>query len=173
MEITKLSESGLKIKSKTALFGVHPMGLKSRLACDAALLLQHTYTSDALSVEGETVIINGPGEYEIKGIKLAGVGKGEDLGYLGRIEGVSVFVVKASSLVKSKDLMQDCQVLLIQADVLVEENLIASSGAQVAVLFGAHAEESAKQLGKEVAPVSKYTTTKDKLPSETEIVVLS
>lgn len=173
MEIIKLSDSSVKIKSKTALFGVNPTGLKTNLACDAALFLQHTYAPDSLSVEAEALIINGPGEYEIKGVKIAGLGKGEDLAYLSRIEGVNVFVARASSLVKSKDLMEDCQLLLLQADAPVEENLVAASGAQVAVLFGLHAQDVVKQLGKEVAPVAKYTTTKDKLPSETEIVVLS
>lgn len=173
MEITKLSDSSLKIKTKTALFTVNPSGLKGKIVCDGALFLQHTYAKDLLSVEGDAVIVNGPGEYEIKGVKLGGVGKGEDIGYIGRIEGVNVFVAKASSLVASKDLMQDCQVLLLLADVVVEENLVASSGAQVAVLFGSAAGDIAKQLGKESSPVSKYVTTKDKLPSETDVVVLS
>lgn len=173
MEFTKLSDSGVKIKAKSALFAVDPTGLKSKLACDAALLLQHSYTKDLLSVEDGTIIFNGPGEYEIKGIKFAGVGKEEDLGYMVRIEGLSVFVAKASSLVKSKDLMEDCQVLLLHADVPVEENLVAASSAQAAVLYGVHAQDIAKQLGKESSPATKYTVTKDKLPTETEVVVLS
>jgi hypothetical protein len=172
MEIAKLSDTSVRIKGKVATLAIAPLGLKAKPAVDAALFLQHTFDMKNLTVEGETIIINGPGEYEIKSVKFVGKGKGEDLGYLARIEGMLVYMVKASSLVKSKELMEDCQVLLVDADVAVEENVVAASNAQVAVLFGAHAQEIAKQLGKENAPVGKYVTTKDKLPAETEVVVL-
>lgn len=172
MEITKLSESSIKIKSKTALFAIHPLAIKSHVACDAAFFLEHSFDMKALSVEGDPIIINGPGEYEIKSVKVVGRGKGEDVGYIARIEGIVTYVVKASSLLKSKDMAEDCQLLILHADVPTEENLVAASNAQVAVLYGEHASAFAKQLGKESAPVSKFVTTKDKLPAETEIVVL-
>ncbi len=173
MEISKLSESAVKIKSKTAVFGINPVGAKAKVALDGAFFLQHTVSPETISAEEETLIVNGPGEYEVKGVKFTGHGKGEDISYSGRIDSMVVFVVKATALAKSKDAVQDCQVLLLEVDGPVEENLLAASNAQVAILFGNEAVSAAKQLGKEVSPVTKYVITRDKLPTETEIVVLS
>jgi len=171
MEIAKISDLGIKIKSKTALLGINPTEMKSPF--DAALFLQRSTGAADSSIEGETIIIKGPGEYEIKGVKITGVGKGEDLGYVARIEGISVFVVKASSLTKSKELMEDCQILVLAADTPIEESLVAASGAQAVVVLGEHAQAVAKVLGKEVVPVAKYVVTKDKLPTETEVTILN
>jgi hypothetical protein len=166
MEISKLSD-GVKIKSKLATLGVNPFNAKGVI--DAAILLEKTY--DKKTIDGEPLILVGPGEYEIKGVKINGFGQ-EIFGYTARIDSVRVSIIKASGLSKTKDIPEESDIVIIETDMLPDQKAIAGLNARVIVLYGTNAQETAKNLGKEVSPISKYVITKDKLPSEMEVIIL-
>jgi hypothetical protein len=166
MEISKLPD-GIKIKSKLATLGINPFNAKGVI--DSAILLDKIYNSN--DIDGQPVIINGPGEYEIKGIKINGVGN-ETFGYTARIDGIQVSIIRASGLSKTKDIPEESQIVIIEADAIPDQKSIAALNARVIILYGANAQETTKNLGKEVSPISKYIITKDKLPSEMEIIIL-
>lgn len=172
MEISKLPENGIRIKSKLAMLGINPVSGKSLI--DAAILLDRSLTKKEVISEGDPVIINGPGEYEVKGIKLNAVGKEEAVIYSGKIDNIRICIFKISSLSKTKDALEDCEVVLADADILPDQKIIAGLNPNVVIFYGQHAQESAKVFGKEVSSVSKYSITRDKLPpeGEMEIVVL-
>lgn len=171
MEISKLSENGIKIKAKTVSIGIDATSSKGQT--DVAILLKGSLTKAGFLNDGSQLIINGPGEYEIKGVKLTGYGKENEILYAGRIDNIRVCITKASSLSKVKDMLEDCDILILETDVIPDQKLLVSFNPNVIVLYGQNSQEIAKQLGKELIPISKYSITKDKLPSELEVSILN
>lgn len=172
MEVSKLAEKGVKIKGKAVVFGVNPVGGRAKNIVDAVLLVDRAIPISSLNIEENPVIFNGPGEYEVKGVKLTGLGKNGEVAYLGRIDSIDTYVIRASTAIKAKDLLKECQIAVIDADTEIEESALASLNANVIILFGEKAEEVAKALGKTPNKTAKYAITKDKLPSELEVVIL-
>ncbi len=172
MEVSKISERGIKVKSKVALLGINPV--EGRGPFDGILLLERSLLQEKFSTEGNPVVIVGPGEYEIKGVKFNGFEKEQLFIYSGRIDNMRVSFLKSSSLTKIKDIIEGSEIVLIDADMVVDQKSVAALNANVVVLYGPHATESTKVLGKEsVTAVPKYTITKEKLPSELDVIVLS
>ncbi len=171
MEVAKIGANGIRIKSKLATLGVNPFGGKTKILMDGVLLFSKDITTP-LDVEGESTIINGPGEYEIKGIKLNGIGKTTVIGYAGKIDGIDVCITTASTLNTTKEGFGEYDMVIVDEDVLLEQSVLAKLNPTVAVLYGQKAEEHVKALGKEITPVAKYVVTKDKLPAELEVVLL-
>jgi hypothetical protein len=170
MEVSKI-ENGIKLKSKSAIFSIHSQVPKTNSIADAILYFNKAETmQDQLN---GALVIAGPGEYEIKSIKLTGLGNSDGFCYTGKIDGINILIAKASLLSKTKDMQQDCQIAIIDADILLLESIVAVLNANILILYGTHAQESTKLLGKEIASVTKFVTTREKLPSEMEIVLLS
>src|SRR6478736_1532458 len=102
MEITKVEKDGVKIKSKLATFAVNPFNAKGKIPIDCVLLFSKS--KEVLpSFETSPLIVEGPGEYEIKGVKLSGVGKKESLLYVGKLDGIDIVIMQASAALKGKD----------------------------------------------------------------------
>lgn len=173
MEITLLTSDSIRIKTKTATFVVEPFGGKIKTQADAVFVFSRENALSVDGVEGSPVIFAGPGEYELKGIKFTGIGKVLSSGYQGKIEGMEVCVTKASLAAQAKELFSEYDVVIIHEDVLLDQAILASMNARVTILYGEKAAEHIKTVGKEVSPVSKYTITKDKLPQESEIILLA
>jgi len=172
MEISKISDKGIKIKSKFVVFGVNPVNTRGTVAVDVVLQLDNTIAKKQLSLEGEPLIINGPGEYEIKGVKLTGESKNNGVIYSGRIDGMHVCIYKSSTIITAKDAIEECEIAVVETDNQVDQKILAAMNIRVAILYGVHAQESVKSFGKDIVPVSKHTINKDKLPAEMEIVLL-
>ncbi len=172
MEVSKLAEKGVKIKGKSAVFGVNPIGGRAKNVVDAVLLIDRTIPLSSLNIEENPVIFNGPGEYEVKGVKLTGIGRSGEVAYLVKIDSIDTFVIRASTAIKAKDLLKECQVAVIDADAEIEESSLASLNANVVILFGEKSEEIARVLGKTPNKTAKYAISRDKLPSELEVVIL-
>jgi len=172
MDISKISEKSIKIKSKLALFAVNPLNTRNNVTGDAILLLNNTVTKKQLSLEGDPLIINGPGEYEIKGVKLNGIHKNSGIVYTGRIDTMYICIAQSSSITSTKDAIEECEIAIIDAETPVDQKILAAMNVKVAILYGTRAQDSIKTFGKELNPVTKYSITKDKLPAEMEIVLL-
>lgn len=154
MDITLVSPDTLKVKTKSSIFTVE-IG-----------------NGFSISFEGSSVVFSSPGEYEVKGIKLTGLGKTQILGFAGKIDGMDVCITKASFVKQLKDQFGEYNILILNEDELIDQAAFAASNAQVAVIFGEKAAEHIKVLGKEISPVSKFSITKDKLPGELEVILL-
>ena len=173
MEIVKISPSSVKIKSKLGAFAIDPVDTKGTVEADAVLFLNRTLKQQDINVPTNTVIINGPGEYEIKGVKFTGLGRGDKIAYSGRFDNVDTLIVKASSFNSTKELARECNILLVEADEIVDQSLVALTNASVVVLYGEKAVDSVTKLGKEaIAEVNKMVMTKDKLPTDMQVVVI-
>ena len=87
MEIVLLTQNSIRIKDKQASFVVDP---QEKVSADAYLLLKNP--AHVVKAEEETVIISGPGEYEIGGVKLSGIRAETNSVYSLNVGGVAVLV---------------------------------------------------------------------------------
>ncbi len=171
MEISKLSQKGIKVKSKLITLAVTPFNAKGKVAIDCVLL--YTKNENNLpTFETQPLIVDGPGEYEIKGAKFSGVGKKENTVYLGKLDGIDTVIMQASTAQKGKEMIHECQLAILEADAELDESTITAFSASAIVLYGEFAESISKKIGKNVITSSKYQALKDKLPTDTEVILL-
>jgi hypothetical protein len=172
MDIQILGEDSLKIKSKKATLAIDPKTSIQKFDADAILLTGKV--GDTSRVTEYRVVINGVGEYEVAGLKIVGIKSEEELVFTLVSDNVRMLVAKASSLKKiSTEKIGDCQIVAINADDDVSESTITAMEPNIVVLYGLKAKETAKALGKEdVSVSSKASFAEDKLPEETQVMVL-
>ncbi len=128
---------------------------------------------DLSGVTCNEIVFSGPGEYEAQGIAISGIASeaGNTI-YNITVDGVNV--VHLGNLGQSK--LTESQVSDIgQVDILLlpvgASDIVPDLEPKIVIPMD---ESLLKALGKEdLASVPKLTITKDKLPEETEIVVLS
>lgn len=172
MEIAILPGNSLKIKGKQATLLVDP-GEKNKTISDGTLLLG-TRTSTVLFNEELGVVLQGAGEYEVKGMKITGFRVEGDVMYTVSVDGLSVFVGKVTSAIKAKDKLHEHDVVVLQSDEVLTQATLGVFNAHVTLFYGEKAVDNMKAFGKESTPaVNKYATSKDKLPTESELVLLS
>lgn len=170
MEITLLDKNSIRIKGKKAAIVVDP---SVKTVGDGVFFLNESDTSKSALVEGCRLAISGPGEYEIGGVKISTIKRGEELVYIVTIDGISFCLAKADAIEKSQDTMQECSAAIFFAGTLISESLITAVSPKIAVLYGEKALDSTKALGKESsAPTKKVQISADKLPEEMQVVVL-
>ncbi|SRR5258706_5306141 len=168
MDFAILSENGIKIKGKQSLILVDSSSLKAKAPADAILQLLSQNTP-----EDKVLLIQGPGEYETKGTKVTGARTDGEMWYEIIMEGVDILVARATTITRIKDKLRDFDVALIYADDVISQQALGVISPSVFIAYGDKAKETIVSLGKQNGEVNKYTTTKDKLPSEMEIVLLA
>lgn len=171
MEITKLSETTIKIKGKHATCLINPVDLHSKLSAACVLFFEKiSMPLDMKFFEKEPLIIQGSGEYEVGGIKTTGMKNGESSVYRIMIDGMDMLVAKTSLLGKIKE--SEYKILLLEADTLADQSIITALDPNVIIFYGQYKEESAKAIGKEFGTVSKFMMTRDKLPTDIQVLIL-
>ena len=173
MEITTLSDTSIKIRGKQSAFAINPLNLKTKTTAQGALFFQKLKLAlDTKHFEEEPVIIQGPGDYEINGVKITGNKAGEGYLYQMTLDGIDILIAKGSYLAKAKDTITEYQLVLLDADTSIDQSVITALNPNVIIFFGEKKVENAKAFGQEVSPVTKYAITKDKLPADTQVIVL-
>ncbi len=208
MDILWYGQSCFKLKGKNASVVIDPydpekVGLKKlKLSGDIlAISHQHEDHNNKEAVEGVPFVIEGAGEYEVKGVTVHGIqtfhddkdGKerGQNVVYTVEIDGVNVchlgdlgHELNTSQL----EAIGDVDVLLVPVggvytiDAAAAIKVIAQIEPKVVIpmhyktsdkLPLGTLEEFLKVYGKgKIDPVAKYVTAKDKLPEGEELVVL-
>lgn len=211
MEITWYGQSCFKLKGKTASvitdpFNPDELGLKLPKDLTSELVLSsHTHAdhNNIRAILGNPVVITGPGEYEVKGISVHGVGTFHDNsgGSERGINTVFNILIDGINIVHAGDLghllseeqvaeIGECDILLVPVggNYTIDKEDAAKVVAQLEPrlvipmhykIEGSQAEIEGcegflKEMGAEnVAPVPKLSITKDKLPEETQVALLS
>lgn len=171
MEVTYLSENCIKIRSKLANFVINPTEAIPKIEADAAISFLGD-NIDVSRISQFSAVISGPGEYEIKGVKISSTKYPQGLVYKLSIDKMDVTVAKASALFNADNVV-GAHVLIIEADRLPSDKTITAIQPNVVVLYGDKAKEAAKIL-KEGAgeSISKFAVTLEKLPQEMEVITL-
>ena len=172
MDISLLSEQSIRVRGKLGSFIVDPSSEMQKNPADG-ILLQNPDSKDEFSkVENYRIVIRGPGDYEVGGIKVGAVRGKENLLYRLNVDDVTMLLGKASELSK-EDKIDACDILVLNVDSSFDESLIAKIDPKVVILYGMGAKEALGKLGRtELVPVKKFAAIKDKLPIEMEVVVL-
>lgn len=210
MDITWYGQSCFKVKGKSASAVFDPfdpavVGLKlPKLAADVVLVThQHPDHNFVAGVaEGNPILIEGPGEYEVKGITVSGVSvfhdevegkeRGKNTIYQCMIDGISIVHCGDLGHTLSKEQIEAigvCHILMIPVGGVY--TIDAAAAAEVVnqleplIILPMHykieglkfdlepVDKFLKEIGKEEKELQpKLTITKDKLPDEVQVVVL-
>lgn len=214
MDITSLGHSSFKIKTKNATIVTDPfdstsVGIKFPKNITADIITishDHEDHNAKTNIDGTPFFVQGPGEYEIKGVSIAGLAtfhdnekgakRGRNTVYRITADGISmVHLGDVGHLLASDDIefLDGVDVLFIPVggvytiDAQAAAHLAGDLEPKIIIpmhyhkdllnqkTFGSLTPVDAflKEMGKEgVAPISKLTITRDKLPEEMQIVVL-
>lgn len=211
MDIYWYGQSMFKIKGKNTTLVIDPFdpdftGLKFPKDVGADVVLAthlHQDHNNIASVEGSPLYVQGPGEYEVKGVSVVGINSFHDLEE-GKEKGKNTIyhiVMDNISIVHLGDLghlpseeqtsgIDSTDILMIPVggkftiDDKTATKVVAQFEPKVVIpmhygLPGLKLELEGvegflKEMGAEsVEPVSKLSVTKDKLPEETMVVLLS
>lgn len=180
MDFTILSKDSIKIRTKKASFIVASSLLKQKLEADALLL---TKTISDVDLD-KGLIITGPGEYEIAGAKLSTLRSGTNILHVLRADNLIVCFGEAAAMNALKEKLDECHVLLIFTESLIDEATVTNLQPKTILCFGEKAAETAEVLMKDSAttgeeqketsqkPVEKFSVTAEKLPSVVQVVLL-
>ncbi len=173
MDIQILDKNSLKIKAKKTTLAVDPNLNVTKFDADAILVMDKN--SVPKRINNSRFIIEGPGEYEISGLKVTGIKSSDDIFFALSFENVNAIIAKASSLEKvPTDKIGEYQIAIINVDSDLNQSLVTAMESRVIVLYGEKSKEGAKSLGKEEAPrSSKISIAEDKLPEEMNVMLLS
>lgn len=171
MEISVQSLNSLKIRGKQASVVINP---QDKTAVYNAAILIGNPTKSSLNLADGVVVIDGPGEYEAGGVKIGGTKVDDKTIYTISIDGVEVLVGDRDSLEKAYQKVKEHNVLLVHANSVGTVSFVSSLGMNALVFFGEHARTVIDTLAKdEKKEVAKYSITADKLPAETETILLT
>lgn len=168
MEIALLTKSGLRIKGKQATIAIDPI---DKTAYEAILLLSRT--PEEVTKQEDAIVVTGAGEYEVGGIKIGCMRADSDLVYSITVDGVEVLVGKLDVLEKMQHKLKEHQIVVVNCIAEGSASFITSLAENVVMFYGEKAKEISASFGKEnVKEMAKYSSTKDKLPTEAETVLL-
>lgn len=169
MEIAILPKNAVKIKGKTTAFVLESSEAPKEYS--AALYFTANPARNTLYDNG--INIDRPGEYEVGGVKISGKRYGGDTAFSTTIDGISVFFGKLSTMEKFHGKMQEHDVLLIQADQEIDPSFTSALATNAILFFGEYASAIEKNFIKDGAEkMSKFTSTKEKLPQEMVTILL-
>lgn len=211
MDINYLGHSSFRIKGRGAGVVTDPYNEKCgkypRDVVAEIVTVSHDHAdhNQTQLVGGSPFIVNGPGEYEIKGVSIIGIPSFHDdkKGVERGANTIYVFEVDGMRLVHVGDLghkLSDGQledigpVDIAMIPVGGEYTIDAKMAAEVAhqldpwIIIPMHykqaglneadfgkltgVDEFLKEMGATVVPISKLSVTRDKLPQETQVIVL-
>ena len=171
MDFSILHNNSIRIRTKRASFVVDPVKSISKTNADAVILLDKEVV-DLSRVEDHRVVLQGEGEYEVKNVKISGIGVGDGFVYSIFADNLALVLGKVSKILEIKDRDMDCQIALLNVDGQLQ-SIAAKLAPGIVILYGEKKIEGAKELGREsINLVQKFTSTKEKLPGEMEVVVL-
>ncbi len=177
MDINLLDKNTLKIKLKKTNFVVDPKEKTPKTSADAIIALDRE-SFDATRVADYRIIIKGPGEYEIGGIKLIGYKYDNEFTSYSFITGnISVLVGKVSSLEKILDKIDEHKIAILDVDAKMNPSIVTAIEPNCLVLYGEMVKEGLESLGKEALErkteqSQKLTINEDKLSEEMQIIIL-
>ena len=171
MEVSILPQNALRLKTKSAFFLIDPQDKAD--GANALLYLQREHEEPNTET---SVVIDGPGEYEIGGVKISGMGSGDQVIYSLLLDGVDTMIGSVIALEKVQHKVKEHSLLILRAmDDSVEKAAFATGLATHALLaYGTQAKVLIDSFGKEnPEKTAKYAVTKDKLPQEMQTVLLA
>lgn len=170
MEITIQAANSLKIRGKNASLYVNP---QDKSATYNAAILLFSPSKSSLKINEEAVVIDGPGEYETGGIKISGIRAGKHTAYSLTVDDIEIVLGDIKTLEKLHQKIKEHNIALIYSPEEESASFATSIATNALLFYGENAEQVVDSLAKEEKKVTpKYQATLQKLPTETETVLL-
>lgn len=171
MEVAAIGLSSVKLKGKNTSILINPSGDVNSQA-SAALLFQKG-ADNFPKIEGLRLVISGAGEYEVGGVKVTGIASNDSLVFEGEMDGTRFVSGTSEGIEKASSKIDEAQVLIIDAGENFNPSIVSTLSPGVCIIYGSQSQAAAKALGKDnLSKTSKVAIKGDKLPEETEIVML-
>ncbi len=168
MEIALLNKSALRLKGKSTTFIVNPI---DSAGANAAFLLDDSI-EEVLS--DETVVLQGPGDYEVGGVKIVGSRGESGFVYSMNMDGMDIIVGKLATLSAMQHKLKEHNIVIALCSDQLDSAFLTSLTTNVVIFYGEKAAESAQGFAKEnVKQMNKYSVAIGKLPTEVETILLA
>jgi len=152
---------------------IEPHSIRSKISASAAIFFQRlSEPFSAKSFDEEPLVIQGSGDYEIGGTKISGSRVGELFTYRLTVDKIVILAAKTSSVIKSKESGTEYNILLLESDSIADQSVLTALNANVIIFYGEKKAENAKAMGYEGSAVAKFSVIKEKLPAETQVLIL-
>lgn len=188
MEITSLGLAAFRIKGKTATVVTDPYTpshaggkFPKHITADVVTVSRdHPDHHATNQVEGTAYVVNGPGEYEIKGVGVIGRKIEQTTIYHIELDGLSIVHLGALPRALSAedvDSLDGVDILMVPVGAFAAAVINEIDPSIVIPMSlgtdGATVKDFLKEIGKEdVVPQAKLTVTRDKLPEQMQVVIL-
>lgn len=127
MEITRLSNTSIRIKTKNATLVVDPV---SKTEADAFL-----FTNASNKFESETLPIYGPGEFEVKGVSIRGEKIDNIVCYDLWDDSKKILILPSLSAAKSKE-AAEYNAVVINISEKTDDALLSGVSSELVILYG-------------------------------------
>ncbi len=173
MDVVVLGKNTLRVKGKNSSIIINPSQSTNKTEADAVLVLNSYEDYSDKKIEGFRIVIKGSGEYEIGGAKISAIRADERLVAKLDVDGIKILISNGISLEKVQDKVDECDILLINADSDFNHSVVTSFEPSIVLIYGEKSEDVIKSLGKNGSEkVTKFSTTLEKLPSEMQVYLL-
>jgi len=175
MDITPLGHSSFRIKGKLASVVTDPYTFPKHIEADIVTASQK---QEVAMIDGNPYVINGPGEYEVKGVALVGISTGANTIYRIEIDGVAIVHLGAldrSLTATEVDELDGVHILMVPITFAQVGTVINEIEPMIIIPMNyekPQLDAFLKEIGKEAVAQQKLNVTKDKLPAEMQVVVL-
>lgn len=209
MEIIYLGYSCFKIRGRNTSIIIDPYSSDAsnfklgKVTADIVLVTHnHEGHNNVAGVSENPFVVRGPGEYEIKGVRIFGLPtfhdkeegktKGKNTIYQVTIDGINILHcgdlghILPEKIVEELD---DINIIMVpiggNSTITSKEALETVSDLEPSVVIPMHyatigngdkksaeVDDFIKELGEEIKPVEKLVVSKDKLPENTQLVIL-
>lgn len=175
MELTSLSQTGVRIKGKEATVIINPAKAADVVGADV-VIIDRGYKGD----RGDSFIIDNSGEYEVKGVRVYGYKVGVETIYLIKCDEIFLAYLGTVDKELNKDLAEEFDVvnILLTAGNGDPSDLLSQLEPNILVPLSPSPEALAR-LQKEMGEAAIEKTPKLKVTSfseedeETKVVILS
>ena len=174
MEIAILDNKTLKIKTKKTTFIIDPTSTTPKTPADGVIFLKRN-SNNLSKITDYRLVIDGPGEFELGGVKISGIKLEDKIAYSMFADGMETVVGEVSALNKLSDKFQEKSVAILSFDEDLGEAVITTIEPKIVVMYGEKVEEGVKSLSKDkesVEKTKKVNVSEGKLPEEMQVLIL-
>jgi len=179
MEITSFSDDGFKIKGKEAQVAINPVKASDVAGSQIVIYSKSGKEQATLNFVKDVFVIENPGEFEVKGVRVYGYSLKDETIYLIQVDDINIAYTASLSDEMNKDLAEEFNLVNILLVSAADDptDLISQLGPNVVVPMN-YTEASLSKFLKEMGEENVERTSKLKVTSfgeeseETRVVVL-
>lgn len=131
MEVTRLTDTSIKVKTKTASFVIDPNG---KAEADVILLIDPS-DADTKLVSNSRITIEGPGDYEVMDVAIQGQSFGKYYGYTLDDGASKIYIIPSVAVEKEKD-EEGFNALIVKAVEGFDIEKVTSFAPDICLAFG-------------------------------------